>query len=108
MKSPDFDGQKPLEDKQNDHINMAASQTNGLQSDFSSLSRNSHFLDLNSVETKQKIEFMKIQSQVWKYIHCIFNLFIVDTIKVTFLLFCVYLMSIVKIRSQFSNICMLF
>ncbi|KAL4221329.1 hypothetical protein ACF0H5_019590 [Mactra antiquata] len=65
LQSPDFEGEKSLEEQQNKEMNLTASKTDGLESDFSSLSKNLHFLDLNSTETKQKIEFMKIQAQVF-------------------------------------------
>ncbi|XP_045161678.2 TBC1 domain family member 15-like [Mercenaria mercenaria] len=63
--SPDLETSNPLANVENYNHDMQAVQTDGLESDFNTLSKNCEFLDFNSEETKQKIEFMKIQAQVY-------------------------------------------
>ncbi|XP_060567879.1 TBC1 domain family member 15-like isoform X2 [Ruditapes philippinarum] len=65
LQSPTLETSDPLANVENLSINVEAAQADSMESDFNALSKNCKFLDFNSEETKQKIEFMKIQSQVY-------------------------------------------
>lgn len=69
LKSPDFDAESPVAGFVNDDINIKANQTYTLEPDFTALSKNCQFLDVNSADTQQRIEFMKIQAKVYVQRH---------------------------------------
>ena len=64
LKSPDLD-KDPFADAQAEEAVKFGTQSvqNG-EPDYSALAKAGNSLDLNSTETKQKIEFLKIQAQV--------------------------------------------
>ena len=66
LRSPDFDGSKPLGYQENHRLQMEASHPGDTELDFSAMLKNCKSIDINSVEIKQQIDFMKIQAQVRK------------------------------------------
>ncbi|KAK3599780.1 hypothetical protein CHS0354_037266 [Potamilus streckersoni] len=63
--SPGFQVLDPISESSNQNLVSQATQVISGQPDFSSLSTDCSDLDLNSSETHQQLEFMKIQAQVY-------------------------------------------